>query len=123
MLNNSVREHLSARYSVQENSVLSESDLISQDIWKQLKRVTIPTFSGDKRTYQSWEVAFMACIDKVPATAEYKLLQLQQCLTGEALKSIENLGYSAAAYEAAKDRLERKFGGGQRRQMPYTLKK
>ena len=97
--------------------------VIGQDIWKKLKRVTIPTISGDKQTYQSWEVAFMACIDKAPATAEYKLLQLQQCLTGEALKSIENLGYSAAAYEAAKDRLERKFGGGQRRQMPYTLKK
>ena len=44
----------------------------------------------------------MVCID-VPATAEYKLLQLQQCLTGEALKAIESFGYSAAAYETAKD--------------------
>ena len=47
----------------------------------------------------------MACIDKAPATAEYKLLQLRQCLSGEALKVIESLGHSAAAYEAAKDRL------------------
>ena len=53
----------------------------------------------------------MACIDKAPATAEYKLLQLRQCLSGEALKVIESLGHSAAAYEAGKDRLERKFGG------------
>ena len=43
------------------------------------------------------KAAFMACIDKAPATPEYKLLQLQQCLTGEALKAIESLGYSAAA--------------------------
>ena len=68
-------------------------------------------FSGDKRMYQNWKAAFMACIDKAPATPEYKLLQLCQCLTGEALKAIESLGYSAAAYETAKDRLERKFGG------------
>ena len=52
----------------------------------------------------------MACIDKTPATAEYKSLQLWQCLTGEALKAIKSLGYSAAAYETAKDLLERKFG-------------
>ena len=70
--------------------------------------------------YQNWKVAFMACTDKAPATPEYKLLQLQQCLTGEALKAIESLGYSAAAYETAKDRLERKFGG-QRPQIALHL--
>ena len=62
----------------------------------------------------------MACIDKAPATAEYKFLQLRQCLSGEALKVIESLGHSAAAYEAAKDRLERKFGG-ERRQIALYL--
>uniref|UniRef100_A0A8W8P1X9 CCHC-type domain-containing protein n=1 Tax=Magallana gigas TaxID=29159 RepID=A0A8W8P1X9_MAGGI len=51
-----------------------------------------------------------------PATPEYKLLQLRQYLSGEALKAVENLGHSSIAYEAAKDRLERKFGG-QRRQV------
>ena len=94
----------------QDNS-LDKSSLIGHDLWRQLKRVTIPLFSGDKRTYQNWKAAFMACIDKAPATAEYKLLQLRQCLTGEALKVIKSLGYSATAYEAAKYRLERKFGG------------
>ena len=99
---------------------LSDSELIGQDLWKQLKRVNIPVFSGDKKAYQNWKAAFMACIDKAPATAEYKLLQLRQCLTGEALKAVENLGYSAVAYETAKDRLERKFGG-QRRQIALYL--
>ena len=103
-----------------QGNSLNESSLIGHDLWRQLKRVTIPMFSGDKKTYQNWKAAFMACIDKAPATAQYKLLQLRQCLTGEALKVIESLGYSAAAYETAKDRLERKFGG-QRRQIALYL--
>jgi len=54
-------------------------------------------------------------------------LQLQQntncysldCLSGEALKAIESLGYSPTAYEAAKERLERKFGGDRRQVALY----
>ena len=77
-------------------------------------------FSGEKKTYQNWKAAFTACVDQAPATAEYKLLQLRQCLAGEALKAIESLGHSAAAYQVAKERLERKFGG-QRRQISLYL--
>ena len=51
----------------------------------------------------------MACVDKAPTTPEYKLLQLRQYLSGKALKVMEPLGHSAAAYETAKERLERKF--------------
>ena len=91
-----------------------ESPSIGQDLWRQLKRVQIPVFSGDKRSYHSWKAAFLACIDSAPATGEYKLLQLRQYLSGEALKTIENLGHSGAAYEAAEERLERKFGGMRR---------
>lgn len=76
--------------------------------------------SGNKATYESWKAAFTACIDKAPATAEYKLLQLRQYLSGEALKCIENLGHSAAAYKSAKSRLERKYGGYRRRIALYT---
>ncbi|CAB4021266.1 Hypothetical predicted protein, partial [Paramuricea clavata] len=57
---------------------------------------------------------------QTPATPEYKLLQLRQCLSGEALRTIQNLGKSAASYEAAKTRLERKFGG-QRRKIALYL--
>ena len=99
---------------------MADSALIGQDLWKQLKRVSIPVFSGDKRTYSNWKAAFLACVDQAPATPEYKLLQLRQCLAGEALKTIESLGHSAAAYQAAKERLERKFGG-QRRQIAIYL--
>ena len=99
------------------SNVQSQTDatLIGQDLWKQLKRVSVPVFTGDKKNYQNWKAAFTACIDQAPATAEYKLLQLKQCLGGEALKAIDSLGHSAAAYEAAKERLERKYGGQRRR--------
>ena len=43
-----------------------------------------------------------------PATPEFKLLQLRQHLSGDALKAIEGLGYSRFAYEAAKEKLDRK---------------
>ena len=76
--------------------------------------------SGEKRRYQSSKAAFQACIDNVPARGEYKLLQLRQYLTGDALKVIENLGNSATAYEAAKERLDRKYGG-KRRQIAIYL--
>ena len=61
-------------------------------------------------------MAFMACVDK----AQYNLLQLRQYISGEALKVVEPLGHSAAAYETAKERLERKFGG-KRRQIALHL--
>ena len=86
---------------------------IRQDSWRQLKRVQIPVFNGEKKNYQSWRASFLACIDPAPATAKYKLLQLRQYVSGEALKVIDSLGHSAAAYQAAKDRLliDRKYGG------------
>ncbi|XP_053395846.1 uncharacterized protein LOC128555994 [Mercenaria mercenaria] len=92
---------------------------LGKDMWQQLKRVQIPVFTGEKRKYESWKAAFNACIDSAPSTAEYKLLQLRQYLSGEALKSIEKLGHSAASYEAAKERLDRKFGGKRRQVMAY----
>ena len=56
----------------------------------------------------------MACVDKATATPEYKLIQLRQYLSGEALKVLEPLGHSAAVYETAKERLERTFRGKRR---------
>ena len=60
---------------------------LRKDMWNQLKRVSIPIFNGDERFYEGWKKAFMACVDKAPATPEYKLLQLRQYLSGEVLKS------------------------------------
>lgn len=52
------------------------------------------------------ESAFVAYINRAPATRESKLLQLRQYLAGDALKATENFGHLAAAYKAAKERLE-----------------
>lgn len=76
-------------------------------------------FSGDKRNYESWKVTFTACIDDAPATPQYKFLQLRQYLSGEALRVVEKLGDSAAAYEAAKERLDRKDAGARRQVAIY----
>ena len=96
---------------------VKEQELFGMDLWKEMKRISI--FDGTKSTYESRKTAFTACIDQAPAAPEYKLLQLRQHLTGEALKCIENLGHSAGAYEASKNRLERKFGGLRRRLALY----
>ena len=48
------------------------------------------------------------------------MLQLRNYVKGDALKAIEHLGHSAESYEAAKSRLERKFGG-ERRQITLRL--
>jgi len=80
-----------------------------------MKRVGIPVFSGEKTKYETWKAAFEACIDKAPATPEYTLLQLRQYMKGDALQAIDDLGHSAEAYTAAKERLERKFGGEKRK--------
>ena len=84
---------------------------IGQDMWKQLKRITIPVSQSGKRLYENWKASFIAYIDSAPAVPEHKLLQLCQYLTEDTLNAIENLGHSATAYEAAKQRLQHKFGG------------
>ena len=95
-------------------------EVLGADMWRQLKRISIPTFAGDKRLYANWKAAFYTCVDAAPATPEYKLLQLRSYLSGEALRAVESLGHSATAYESAKLRLERKFGGC-RRQVALRL--
>ena len=105
----------STEYQLQEN----QYDTIGKDLWKQLKRVSIPIFDSNKKNCNNWKAAFMTFSYKAPATVEYKLLQLRQYLSGEAFKGIENLGHSAAAYQFAKERLERTFGGQQRQMAIY----
>ena len=89
------------------------SDQISADS-ALLKRVTIPKFFGQKKNYETWKAVFYSCVDRTKASPEYKLLRLRECLQGEALKVIEHLGHSVAAYEAAKSLLEGKYGGKRR---------
>ena len=90
--------------STVSNTVVSPAPTtgLQNDLTKQLSRVSIPVFNGDKHLYEGWKAAFTACVDNTSSTPEYKLLQLRQSLTGEALKVVQGLGHSATAYEVAK---------------------
>ena len=87
---------------------------LGQDMWKQLKRVSIPVFNRDKKSYQSWKASSMTCINQASTTAEYKLLQLRSSLKAEAFKVVDSIVNSATAYQPAKEGLERKYGGVRR---------
>jgi hypothetical protein len=80
-----------------------------------LKDVELPTFSGDNKTeYESWKAAFMSVVDGANILVKEKMLRLQSCLTGKALKMVKDLGYSDNAYKRALEKPEKKFGGEQR---------
>ena len=66
-------------------------DSTGKDLSKQLRRVSIPVFNGDKRKYSSLKAAFIACIDSAPTTPEQKGLQVRQYLDGEALQRMHQL--------------------------------
>ena len=87
---------------------------LGQDMWKQLKRVSIPVFNRDKKSYKSWKASSMTCINQASTKAEYKLLQLRSSLKGEAFKVVDSIVNSATAYQPAKEGLERKYGGVRR---------
>ena len=80
----------------------------------QLERIRIPVFSGNKMDFQKWNAAFTSCVDVTSLSPQFKTLRLEACLTGEAAETIKGLGYSVEAYEAAKARLVRKYGGSRR---------
>ena len=87
---------------------------ISRDGTHHLERIRIPVFAGDKMKYQQWDAAFTTCVDQAPLTAQFKMLRLESCLRGEAAETIKGLGYSKEAYDAARARLARKYGGSRR---------
>ena len=92
-----------------DNTSAKESHVADPN--KQLERIRIPKFSGDKMKYSSWWAAFSSCVDETSLSPQFKMLRLESCLEGEAAATVKGLGYSSAAYEAAKTRLNRKYGG------------
>ena len=85
-----------------------------------LKGVELPKFSGeDKTEYEPWKAAFMSIVDRVDLPVNAKMLRLQNSLLGKAQKMIKDLGYSVNAYERAKAKLEKKYGGERRLQIKH----
>lgn len=87
-----------------------------------LKGVELPKFSGeDKLEYEPWKAAFMSVVDQADLSASEKMLRLQNCLYGKALTMVKDLGYSMNAYERAKEKLEKKYGGERRLMIKHLL--
>ena len=85
-----------------------------------LKGVELPKFSGeDKTEYEPWKATFMSIVDRVDLPVNAKMLRLQNSLLGKAQKTIKDLGYSVNAYERAKAKLEKKYGGERRLQIKH----
>ena len=92
-------------YSSNSNTSLSPRN--GDSGWNNLKISRNTTFSGNKTEFQHWNATFTSCVDVAAMSPQFKVLRLEACLAGEALETITGLGYSEAAYEAAKSRLLR----------------
>ena len=91
------------------------------DVYRHLKKIQIPTFSGEKQAYNTWRTAFNVCVDQQPISPELKLLQLRQYLSGPPLETVETYGYSASAYTTALKRLDHKYGGERRKTAVHMM--
>ena len=80
-----------------------------------LKGVELRVFDGeDKCDYEQWKAAFMSAVDSTDIAVNEKMLRLQNSLKGKALGLVKDLGFSVHAYERAKEKLEKKYGGARR---------
>jgi hypothetical protein len=80
-----------------------------------LKGVDLPNFSGEnKADYETRKASFMSIIDEAEIPASENMLRLQSSLSGKVLMMVKDLGYSLNAYEQAKSKLEKKYGGERR---------
>ena len=80
--------------------------------------VDLPTFDGeDKVEYEQWKAAFTSAVDYADIPVNEKMFRLQNSLNGKALKLVKDLGFSSNAYERAKQKLEKKYGGQRRLQI------
>ena len=83
-----------------------------------LKGVDLPTFDGESKVdYEQWKAAFTSAVDYADIPVNEKMLRLQNSLKGKALKMVKDLGFSSNAYERAKEKLDKKYGGQRRLQI------
>ena len=97
----------------------SSNNLTSQKVGPiKLKGVDLPTFDGENKVdYKQWKAAFTSAVDYVDIPVNEKMLRLQNSLKGKALKMVKDLGFSSNAYERAKEKLDKKYGGQRRLQI------
>ena len=69
----------------------------------------IPVLGGNKLEFPRWHAAFFSSVDFSSLSAQFKMLKLEGCSTGEAAETIKGLGYSDTPYETVKARLLGKY--------------
>ncbi|XP_028410463.1 uncharacterized protein LOC114533077 [Dendronephthya gigantea] len=85
-----------------------------------LKGVELRNFSGDDKTdFEAWNAAFTSVVDETNMPVKEKMLRLQNCLKGKALETVKDLGFTQHAYERAKEKLQRKYGGKRRQTLTH----
>ena len=72
------KEYVKIKRGGSESVGDQQQELIGRDLWKQLRRISIPTFDGDKSTYESWKATFTACIDQAPARPDRRSTEMYQ---------------------------------------------
>ena len=97
----------------------SSNNLTSQKVGPiKLKGVDLPTFDGENKVdYEQWKAAFTSAVDYADVPVDETMLRLQNSLKGKALKMVKDLGFSSNAYERAKEKLDKKYGGQRRLQI------
>lgn len=119
-----------AKASVQEEQAIqgptklpaSPVVLTSRSTRVKLKGVELPTFSGeDKTEFEAWNAAFTSVVDDTDIPVKEKMLRLQSCLRGKALETVKDLGFTSHAYERAKEKLTRRYGGKRRQSLAHLV--
>jgi hypothetical protein len=119
--NDTVQNFLINRH-LEKHSELSNENKEQRQTFSpiRLKWVDLPIFSGEEKSdYESWKAAFLSVDDRRDIPVGEKMLRLQGCLSGKALTMVKDLGYSPNAYERAKAKLEKKYGGERRLQIKH----
>lgn len=55
-------------------SAPSEGSGVKSDTHRQLERIRIPVFNGDKLKFQQWFAAFSSCVDQTSMDPQFKML-------------------------------------------------
>jgi hypothetical protein len=83
-----------------------------------LKKLEVPPFAGDYRSYPSWTSTFCRLVDENRSfCAETKLEYLRKAMTKNILEIIKDFPPTKEGYKATKKWLEAKYGGERRLNM------
>ena len=81
---------------------------------KGIKPPDLPNFDG-RKGYSDWCAIFDAFVDNAKVSAELKMVYLKNSLSGDPLRIVERYRLTETGYTKAREELEKKYGGWERR--------